>query len=544
MTAAPRRDTRWWGWGDPEETASLSPAAEAMLKVREILPDSSPQVPELAEVSIPDANPIPDEIAGIVGSESVLTGDEDRIRHAAGQSYLDLLEKRSGQITQAPDAVVVVPDGAAIVPLLEVCSRLGIAVVPFGGGTSVVGGIAPEKGRFDRLISLDTVNLSSIDIDERSLTARLGAGLRGPEAEALLGARGFTLGHYPQSFEYATIGGFAATRSAGQSSSGYGRFDSLVSSVRLATPVGELSTLGTPHTAIGPALREVVIGSEGILGVIPDVDVRIRPAPVATRYEGWIAGSFAEGNEIIRKLAQDDRLPTIARVSDEDETATSLTMSAPGGLAGTLFHRYLKLRERSGGALMIVGFEGTADRIRVQRAETAKALRKGGAVYLGQSVGSGWKKGRFHGPYLRETLLDRGVLVETLETAQQWSAHPSLYKGVKNALETAMAAQGMKGVVMCHLSHAYRDGASLYFTIISSPGNKGGAASWPPVKAAACAAIQAEGGTLSHHHATGRDHTPYLAGEIGELGIEALAALKGRFDPEGIMNPGKLVAAV
>ncbi len=541
MTAPPRRDTRWWGWGDADEVADLSPAAEAMLSEREILPAESAEVPPLESVSIPDAADIPDEISRIAGPENVLTGHEDRVRHAAGQSYLDLLEKRSGRISQAPDAVVVIPTAEAIVPLLEACSKLGIAVVPFGGGTSVVGGIAPNRGPFDRVISLDTVNLNSVEVDERSLTARLGAGLRGPEAEALLAARGFTIGHYPQSFEYATVGGFAATRSAGQSSSGYGRFDSLVSSVRLATPAGDLSTLDTPHTAIGPALRELVIGSEGIFGVIPDVDVRIRPVPVATRYEGWIAGSFTEGNEIIRRLGQDDRLPTIARVSDEDETATSLTMSAPGGAAGDLFRRYLKLRGRSDGALMIVGFEGTSDRVRIQRAETAKALRKGGAVYLGQAAGKGWQKGRFHGPYLRETLLDRGVLVETLETAQQWSAHPALYRGVKGALEAEMAARGMEGVVMCHLSHAYRDGASLYFTVISSPGRGGGAAAWPPVKAAACNAIQSLGGTLSHHHGTGRDHTPYLTGEIGELGIGSLAGVKERLDPAGIMNPGKLV---
>ena len=541
MTAEPRRDTRWWGWGEPDELAGLSPTAEAMLRDREILPPESTPVPDLDAVSIPDAADIPDEISAIAGAGNVLTGHEDRVRHSAGQSYLDLLEKRSGQISQAPDAVVVIPSAEAIVPLLEACSKLGIAVVPFGGGTSVVGGIAPDRGSFDSVISLDTVNLNSIEVDDRSLTARLGAGLRGPEAEALLAARGYTIGHYPQSFEYATIGGFAAARSAGQSSGGYGRFDALVSSVRLATPAGELSTLNTPHTAIGPALREVVIGSEGIFGVIPDVDVRIRPAPAATRYEGWIAGSFAEGNEIIRRLAQDDRLPTITRVSDEDETSTSLTMSAPGGVTGDLFHRYLKLRGRSDGALMIVGFEGTADRVRTQRAATAKALRQGGAVFLGQSVGNGWQKGRFHGPYLREALLDRGALVETLETAQQWSAHPALYRGVKTALENSMAQQGMKGVVMCHLSHAYRDGASLYFTVISSPGTEGGAASWPVVKAAACKAIQTLGGTLSHHHATGRDHTPYLTGEIGQLGIDALTGLKDRFDPAGIMNPGKLV---
>jgi len=537
----PRRDTRWWGWGDADEGGELSPAAEAMLNEREILPDEAPELPPLDSVSIPEARELPEEIGRIVGEGNLFTGHEDRVRHSSGQSYLDLLEKRSGQIGQAPDAVVVLPSSDAIVPLLEACSRLGIAVVPFGGGTSVVGGVAPIRGEFERLISVDTVNLRSVEIDEKSLTATVGAGLRGPEAEALLGASGYTIGHFPQSFEYATIGGFAAARSAGQSSSGYGRFDSLVSSIRMGTPAGEISTLRTPHTAIGPSLREMIVGSEGIFGIIPDVDVRIRPAPEAKRYEGWIAGSFAEGNEIVRGLVQSDSAPTIARVSDESETEVSLTMSAPGGIAGDLFRRYLKVRDRSGGALMIVGFEGTADEVRAQRAVTARALRKGGAVYLGQTAGRGWQKGRFHGPYLRESLMDRGVLVETLETAQQWSAHPDLYRGVKSALEAAMASQGMKGIVMCHLSHAYRDGASLYFTVISSPGTDGGAASWPVVKRAACEAIQAAGGTLSHHHATGRDHAPYVAAEIGDLGIEALLGVKERLDPAGIMNPGKLI---
>ncbi|MGA7397051.1 MAG: FAD-binding oxidoreductase [Solirubrobacterales bacterium] len=538
----PRRDTRWWGWGDPEETAALSPAAESLLNDREILPPDSPERVELADVSLPEAAPLPEEIIRIVGEGSVFTGREDRIRHAAGQSYLDVLAKRSGDLNHAPDAIVVPETKEQILPLLEACSRLGIAVVPFGGGTSVVGGITPLAGAHDRVISLDMVSLQTVDVDERSLTARLGAGLRGPEAEALLGARGYTLGHFPQSFEYATIGGFAATRSAGQSSSGYGRFDSLVSSIRMVTPSGEISTLATPHTAIGPSLREVVVGSEGIFGVIPDVDVRIRPAPARKRYEAWIAPGFEEGNEIIRGMAQSDSLPTIARVSDEEETEVNLTMALPGGTAGDLFRRYLKIRGRGAGALMITGFEGTADQVRIQRASTAKALRKGGAIYLGQNAGNGWAKGRFHGPYFRETLLDRGVLVETLETSQLWGDHRALYAGVRAAVKRAMANRRMTGVVMCHLSHAYRDGASLYFTIIASPGIDGGAASWPSIKEAACRAIQEHGGTLSHHHATGTDHAPYLEGEIGQVGTGALAALKEQFDPAGVMNPGKILS--
>lgn len=537
----PRRDTRWWGWGDPAEPADLGAAGERMLAERGIAVQDDGRPPELAAVDIPEALDLPGSVVAAAGRENVYTGAEDRIRHANGQNYLDLLARRSGRLELAPDAVVVPESAERIAPILEACCAARIAVVPFGGGSSVVGGVAPLRGEQEMVISLDLAALRGIEVDERSLTARLGAGLRGPEAEALLADRGFTLGHFPQSFEYATIGGFAATRSAGQSSSGYGRFDSMVSSVRLITPEAELSTLGTPHTSIGPALREVAVGSEGILGVIPDVDVRIRPLPQTRRYEAWIVEDFEAGNEIVRKLAQEDRLPTIIRVSDVPETEVNLTMSLPSGAAGSLFRRYLKLRGREGGALMITGFEGSSDQVHRSRSDVAGELRRGGGVYLGQAAGKGWEKGRFRGPYLREALLDRGVLVETLETAQQWSGHRALYEAVRTALETELAANGMDGIVMCHLSHAYRDGASLYFTVIASQGSEGGAVNWPKLKRRACEAIQTSGGTLSHHHATGRDHTPWLEGEIGTAGIDALAALKERFDPAGIMNPGKLL---
>ena len=537
----PRRDTRWWGWGDPSEPAELGEKGERLLKDRGIATSEGAEAPELDAVKIPDAVAIPAPVVDAAGSANVFTGAEDRIRHANGQNYLDLLALRNGHLEHAPDAVVVVDSPERIGPILEACAAAGVAVVPFGGGSSVVGGVTPLKGDHHAVISLDLAALRGIEVDERSLTARLGAGLRGPEAEALLGDRGFTLGHFPQSFEYATVGGFAATRSAGQSSSGYGRFDSLVSSIRLTTPQGELSTLGTPHTSIGPALREVVVGSEGILGVIPDVTVRVRPVPEARRYEAWITEDFEAGSEIVRRLAQSDSLPTIIRISDIAETEVNLAMSLPSGAAGSLFKRYLKLRSREGGSLVIAGYEGTSAHVHRSRADVARAINQGGGVYLGQAAGKGWEKGRFHGPYLREALLDRGVLVETLETAQQWSGHKHLYETVRSALESALAANGMEGVVMCHLSHAYRDGASLYFTVISSQGPEGGAVTWPRVKLEACKAIQSAGGTLSHHHATGLDHTPWLEGEIGSVGLEALAALKQQFDPAGIMNPGKML---
>ncbi|HEU4392485.1 MAG TPA: FAD-binding oxidoreductase, partial [Solirubrobacterales bacterium] len=257
----PRRDSKWWGWGDPAVTPELDAEALAVLRERIGELDPWPLAAELGEFPLPTAQRLPAALTEAVGPEAIFTSVEDRLRHATGCGYADLARLRNGQLEDAPDAVVMPADAAALRGVLDLCAAEGIAVVPYGGGTSVVGGVEPLRGSHQRLVSLDLGALREVEVDRRSLTARLGAGLRGPEAEAALGREGVALGHFPQSFEYATIGGFAATRSAGQASSGYGRFDSLVSSVRLLAPAGPLRTLETPHSAAGPTLRELVIGS-------------------------------------------------------------------------------------------------------------------------------------------------------------------------------------------------------------------------------------------------------------------------------------------
>ena len=539
--SAVRDDVSWWGWGSPEAERRLGPAAEGLLRseLGELRPSSRPSTP--AEVEMPEARGLPPALEQALGEEGVARGAADRLRHAAGKGYVDLARVRSGRLEAAPDAVLAPASPAEIRQVLDICAGEGIAVVPFGGGTSVVGGVEPLAAGFERLISLDLVRLRGVEVDRRSLTARLGAGLRGPEAEAALGAEGLTLGHFPQSFEYATIGGFAATRSAGQASSGYGRFDEAVTSLRLIAPAGRLETLPIPHSAAGPALRELVLGSEGVLGVIPEVTVRVRPAPSRRRYEAWMAESFEAGGEIVRELAQGGLLPDVIRVSDEEETRISLELSGAERLAGRLLDRYLALRRRRGGALVIVGVEGEGESVARRRALVARGLRAGGAVYLGQGPGRAWERARYAGPYLRDALLDAGAMAETLETAHTWSRLQQLYRAVGTAIRGALERQGTPGIVFCHISHAYPDGASLYFTFIARQRHGDEVQQWQGVKAAACEAIVAAGGTITHHHAVGRDHAPYMTAEIGASGVELLRAAKERLDPAGIMNPGKLL---
>jgi alkyldihydroxyacetonephosphate synthase len=531
---------RWYGWGDPERRVELGADARAMLRseLGEAQPDERAS---LQSVIVPEPRPLPREIAETVGPAAILTAREHRVRRAAGRGYPDLVRLRAGRLDEAPDAVVLPANSAEVARVLDICGREGIGVVPFGGGTSVVGGVEPLRGRLERLITLDLRRLRRVAVDRRSLTATLGPGLRGPEAEEALATQGVTLGHFPQSFEYATIGGFAAARSAGQASSGYGRFDEQVTAVELTAPAGELRTLDTPHSAAGPALRELVLGSEGVLGVITDVTARVRTAPERRRYEGWMAADFASAADVVRSLAQSGCLPDVIRVSDETETRTSLAMAGTGGGKRALLGGYLRLRRRDRGCLVICGWEDEAEAVERRRALASRILRSSGAAALGGAAGRAWERGRYDGPYLRDELLDLGYMAETLETAHTWARLGELYDGVRGALSASLAAQGTPGIVMCHLSHAYRDGASLYFTFIARRRPGAELEQWRAVKAAASEAIVEAGGTITHHHGVGRDHAPYMRAEVGELGVETLRTVKERLDPAGIMNPGKLL---
>jgi alkyldihydroxyacetonephosphate synthase len=544
VSGCPRRDTKWWGWGDEDRRVELSD--EALAPVREQLgvePGATGESPPpIGAVALPEARPLPASIATAAGEEGIAGDAEQRIRHATGKSYPDLVRLRSGALEHAPDAIVLPTDSGQLEAVLGACAAENVAVVPFGGGTSVVGGVEPRCGARNRVIALDLCRMREVEVDSRSMTARLGPGLRGPEAETALGRAGMTLGHFPQSFEYATIGGFAATRSAGQASAGYGRFDDLVTAVEMLAPAGRLGTLPTPHTAAGPSIRELVLGSEGALGVIDSVTVRVRPAPQLRRYEAWFAADFASGREIVRALAQEDALPDITRLSDEEETRFSLMLAGIEGARRRAFDAYLALRRRRGGCMMICGWEGERESVRRRRSISTRILRRGGAVPLGSGAGGSWERGRYDGPYLRDELIDRGILVETLETSHTWSMLERHYRAVGDAIRGALEHGGTPPIVFCHLSHAYADGASLYYTFLAraKPGEE--IEQWREAKTAACEAIVSTGGTITHHHAVGQDHAPYMRAEIGELGLDVLRAAKERLDPAGIMNPGKLLA--
>ncbi|MFB7243872.1 FAD-binding oxidoreductase [Streptomyces populi] len=525
-------DMLWSGWGDPAKAAPLPDAVAGLLrdllgvKPRDTAPHALDEIP----LSEPAPDPALRALADAVGDPAhVRTDAETRIRHTRGKSTPDLLKIRAGDAGDAPAAVVLPSTHDEVLAVLRACAEHGLAVVPFGGGTSVVGGLAPERSAF---VALDLRRMNAmLAIDPVSRTATLQPGLRAPDAEALLAEYGFTLGHFPQSYEWATIGGFAAARSSGQASAGYGRFDEMVLGLTLATPEGTLDTGRAPRSAAGPDLRQLVLGSEGAFGVITSVTVRIRPLPRTRVYEGWRFASFEEGATALRRLAQDGPRPTVLRLSDETETFVGLAQPDAIGSAGA---------PAAAGCTAIAGYEGTEEETARRREEAAAVLRAAGGTYLGAEPGERWAHGRYSAPYLRDALLDAGAFAETLETATFWSRVPELYAAVRTALTETLTAAGTPPLVMCHISHVYENGASLYFTVVSAQGEDA-VAHWAPAKEAANEAVLSAGGTISHHHGVGTDHRDWYLREAGPLGVEALRAVKRRLDPDDVLNPGILL---
>jgi alkyldihydroxyacetonephosphate synthase len=526
----------WSAWGDPDQAGPLSPQLLELVRGALGIERAAHPIPRLADLRLP-AQRLPaavlERLSGITGSGNLRSDDESRVRHTRGKSTPDLLKLRAGDLSDAPDAIVLPASHDKVMAVLRLCAEERIAVVPFGGGTSVVGGLQARREKFAGVIAMDLRRLDALlELDEESRTATLEPGLRGPEAESLLAQRGYTIGHFPQSFLYATLGGFAAARSSGQASAGYGRFDERVVALKVATPQGTIELGRAPKSAAGPDLRQLFLGSEGALGVITALTVEVRPVPATRVYEGWRFPSFMEGAGALRKLIQDGPAPTVLRLSDEGETA--LNLARP-----TELNSAAAATAPSGGCLAIVGYEGTEADVAARR-EQGTAVLESLSGTLDAPAGATWEHGRYHGPYLRDSLLDAGALVETLETVTFWSGIPKLYEAVREALHASLAGQGTPPIVMCHISHVYRSGASLYFTVACAQ-LEDPVTQWEQAKAAASDAILAAGASITHHHGVGVDHRPWFEQQIGPLGVQVLRAVKATLDPAGILNPGVLI---
>ncbi len=529
-------------WGTPPQPVEISERAAAYLAEYVGKAEPSPAVGrsgiEVRATRLTDE--VTASIADMVGPDAVTVDDDARLAHSAGFSYLDLVAKR-GSRPDVPDAVVSPENEGQVAGLLALCAQQNLALVPFGGGTSVVGGLRPELGDHAGVIAVAFDRMAAMhEVDDVNMTVTVGPGITGPTLERLLQARGLTLGHYPQSWERASIGGYVATRSAGQASSGYGRSNEMVENLKIVTPRGIFDLGRAPGSAAGPDLRQLFIGSEGAFGIVTQATLRIRRMPLVQRYEGVMFPTYESGLAAFREMAARRCQADMMRLSDPEETRTSLTMATDGKKASAL-NAYLRARRVADGSLAIFEWDGTRTQVGARHDEAWRVLRAHGAVTLGQQIGKGWEHSRFSGPYQRDTLMDAGYLVETVETSTHWRGLPGLREEVTGALRGALDDGGAGPLVMSHLSHVYETGGSLYVTCIARRDSSDPVGQWQRAKKAACDVIVAAGATITHHHATGRDHVPWMDAEVGSAGVELLRELKKYLDPDGILNPGVLI---
>lgn len=526
---------RWNGWGD--ETLRFHVPPQALIYLDGALGAGTPPRDAALE-----------EVVSTVPSTRLTRGvllqtdPEVRIRHALGQSFPDWVALRGGRIPAFPDAVAFPESDADVRDLLRFAAWAGARVIPYGGGTSVVGHLTPPAGEAP-VLTVDMGRMSRMTrLDETSGLATFGAGVTGPYLEAQLRAHGFTLGHYPQSFDYSTLGGWVATRSSGQQSAHYGRIERLFAGGRLESPAGTLQLPVFPASAAGPDLREMVLGSEGRLGVLTEATMRVSRLPDHEAFFGVFFPDWASGMQAVRVMVQGGLPLSMARLNTAEETRTSLLLAGKPRLTA-LLRRYLAFRHIGDeGCLAIFGVTGHPALCKVARAEALATAHALGGVDVGETAGRAWRKNRFRAPYLRNGLWEAGFAVDTLETAVPWSRIPAALEAVDGALRRGLEPQGEAVHVMSHLSHVYPDGASLYTTYLFRLADpEATLARWRALKDAASRAIVAAGGTISHQHGVGTDHAPYLPLEKGPLGMAALGAVVKTLDPEGLMNPGKLI---
>lgn len=543
------KESKWWGWGDPNTNFDIGAKPGVLRYLDErfgVIELKAARSFDLRSVKAPSSR-LPENLlsalAAIVGTEHCRHDRSTRVRYALGKSYPDLVKMRSGMLDEAPDAVIFPSDENEIRKIFELCRRHKIALIPFGGGTSVVGGVNAYRGGFPYLLTLVTTRMDRLlEVDEPSMTALIEAGASGPELEAALKARGFSLGHFPQSFEFSTLGGWIAARSSGQNCLGYGNIEQMTVSINVLTPAGELRTIESPNHATGPDLKQLLIGSEGVCGVILSARMRIHRTPEAQAYFMAAAPSFAVAARLAKEIAQSRTNAALVRVSDEEESVGMLSFSDTGSLSSRVGRSYLKLRgldPKGKLSLILAGFEGTKSENARGVSEIRRLLSREGCVFLGFGAGRHWLKERFRLPYLRDEFLDQGLFIETLETATPWSRLPALYEDVRRSVQIPFSRAALPCSVFTHISHLYPDGASLYFTIIGKAGEGDPVALWKAMKQEAGEAIRRNHAPISHHHGVGMDHRAFL--HWNTLEQEIVKNLKRTLDPEGIMNPGKLL---
>jgi alkyldihydroxyacetonephosphate synthase len=529
---------RWNGWGDDSTDYPLPEPAREYLAGIVGSGSTAADAPIEQLLAVVPASRLPEDPLLTLEAKA-------RLLHACGQSLPDWVGLHAGRLPAFPDAVAYARTEEDVRAVLAFCRRSGAALIPYGGGTSVVGHINPLPGG-PPTVTLDLSPMQRLlSLNETNSLAVFEAGVRGPDLEERLAARGFTLGHFPQSFEYSTLGGWIATRSCGQQSFYYGRIEDLFAGGHVETPAGAIDLPELPASAAGPDLRHLLLGSEGRLGVITRASVRVRRRPETEGFYGVFFHDWASGAEAVRQIAQSGLAVSMLRLSDAQETETTLMLAAKPDLTRWADRGLRLAGYRGERSLLILGITGEHRRARETLRHAMAICRRHGGLFPIAMIGRMWQKSRFLSPYLRNTLWSCGYALDTVETALPWSRALPAAHTIQQTLRGAFEAQGERLLVFTHLSHVYTDGASVYTTFLfrraDDPDQT--VATWHLAKQAVSRAIVQLGGTISHQHGVGLDHAPFLEAEKGRTGIALLRAACRALDPDGMLNPGKLVPA-
>jgi alkyldihydroxyacetonephosphate synthase len=550
---------KWWGWGDEgvSFTHADKPALAPFIKRHLGLDVERETTRPVAfdDLRIPEPSVAPDLRAALeaaVGGERVSTDPLDRVVHARGKCLRDLVRHRRGDLGRLPDVVVRPREEGEVGALMRAALDADAVLIPFGGGTNISGSLEAPEAEERTVISVDMGLMDGVlEIDEESRLARVQAGALGPRLEQQLNARGWTLGHFPDSFTHSTLGGWIATRSSGMQSDKYGDVADLTRAVRVVTPAGVLTTRPVPHTSTGPSVREMVLGSEGRLGIITEATVHVHRVPDTRVILGYLFPSWSEALAAMREIAESEATPSVTRVSDQWETQFSFATRKDPSLLDRLKSRALQeyLRRRRGFdleamCLSFIGYEGSKEHVAAQRKLVGQIVSRHGGLSVGKSPGELYDQKKFDTPYIRDYLLDRGAPGDVSETSAPWSTLGTLYDNVTAAARKAFDDLGVRGYVMCHLSHSYHAGACLYFTFAFKPsGQRDVLEEYDVVKVAIQQTFVDTRATLSHHHAVGTEHAQWLEEDISGPGVAMLKALFDGVDPGANLNPGKIVSS-
>ncbi|MFW6598997.1 FAD-binding oxidoreductase [Propionibacteriaceae bacterium Y2011] len=548
---------KWWGWGvegvafHHEDKPKLAPFVREAVGLDLDTTSPTPAM-DFGDLKVPDSqltDKLRDELVEAVGETYVLLDDEDRVVHTYGKSLRDLLRIRRNILPRIPDVVVYPADEEQVRKIVDATMAADAVLIPFGGGSNISGSLEPRPDETRQIVSLDMGRMNRVvELDEESGLARIEAGVLGPDLEQQLNDRGWTIGHFPDSFTHSTLGGWVATRSSGMQSDKYGDIAEIVRGLRVVQPEHTTVIRPLPSTSTGPSVREMVLGSEGRLGVITEVTAQVHRVPVERVVQAYLFPDFETGVATMREIAESDAAPSITRVSDANETGFSFaTRKDSKGVSKYVTEGMMKVLQVRGWdldtlCLSFIGYEGSKTHVSMTKATVDSIVRRHGGLGIGRGPGQLYDQKKFDTPYIRDFLLDRGAAADVSETAAPWSRLIEVYDATVAAANGAYDELGVKGWIMCHLSHSYHSGACLYFTFAfvydeaADPIRQ-----YDTVKRAIQQSFVDHGGTLSHHHAVGTEHSPWLTEDISAGGVAMMQGLFDGIDPKQNLNPGKII---